>query len=64
MTDKYFTLKIPKSPGIKCWIDSEDGMFVMSQNADGEERIITLGQYEVQELCRHLPSALVVMKTV
>lgn len=62
MTDSHFTLEIPRSLGIQCWIDPEDGMFVISQYVDGEERVIALGQYEVQELCRHLPSALVAMR--
>lgn len=56
MTESNYTLDIPPSHGISCWIDQDDKTVTLSQVVNGEGTNITLGIYEVQELCRHLPT--------
>ena len=56
MTEDNYTLDIPASHGISCWLDKNEKTVTFSQVADGESSTIVLGIYEAQELCRHLPT--------
>jgi hypothetical protein len=56
MTERNYTLDIPPAHGISCWLDQENKTVTLSQSVNGEGSYIVLGIYEVQELCRHLPT--------